>query len=238
MKNELNGLDYFATFAQLTAWAAKQSSIPTGFRVLLAGFGQLMYDGAKWVPAVQTKLSVVTGANAATNITLAGAVKDRDVIISAVNLTDLSDINVAAAKAVSAADTGKYDGVLEAKTAGAAGNGISVQLIADSGTGVGVVIGVVNNVVQIHYEPDVSTVTLVNTAIAALGGAEDIIDVKTAGTGATTLTAAMAWETPRFLTGGYDAYVEVPTITSDGNIQFARAATGSKKLLIHWAKLG
>ena len=84
---------------------------------------------------------------------------------------------------------GDFDAVIEAVTAGTAGNSIDIIFIGDSGGGGGVTINRNNTTFTIHYESGVSTVGTVSTAIAALAGGDKLIQVKTAGTVATVLTA-------------------------------------------------
>jgi hypothetical protein len=78
------------------------------------------------------------------------------------------------------------DSVIEATTAGIAGNSITIAFVAD-GTGAGSFSRVVN-ALTFHFEDGVTTVANFEAAIAALAGADDIIAVKTAGTGANILT--------------------------------------------------
>lgn len=78
------------------------------------------------------------------------------------------------------------DTVVRAKTAGAAGNSITVAAVGDSAPAAGVTISEAGNAVTIHFESGVSTVANVETAI---GTSSTLIEVKTAGTGATVLTA-------------------------------------------------
>jgi uncharacterized protein (AIM24 family) len=85
--------------------------------------------------------------------------------------------------------SGALDTVIESHLPGVAGNSTRVSLIGDSGGGQGVTISRANADLTIHYESGVSTVALVEAAIAALADGDDLIDVKTAGTGATVLTA-------------------------------------------------
>jgi hypothetical protein len=130
---------------------------------------------------------IVSGAAAWTDITVPG-IRQGDTIVSVANLTDLAMIDGAASKALSNF-AGDLDTIIEAHTAGIAGNLISITVVGDSAAAAGVTIEVDGNFVVIHYESGVSTVGDVETAITALAGADDIIDVKTAGTGATVLTA-------------------------------------------------
>lgn len=122
--------------------------------------------------------------------------------------------------------TGKFDTVIEAHTAGDEGNSIRVGLIGDSAGAVSITQETVGTVtfVYIHYKPTVSTVTNVETAIAALAGAADTIDVKTGGTGATILAAADDEFLPTALAGGADAagesYAAALTAISDADPDF------------------
>lgn len=95
---------------------------------------------------------------------------------------------------------GALNTVIESTNVG--GNDITVTLVGDSGVGAGVTISVVGRAVTIHYESAVSTVANVETAIGALAGANDLIGVRTPGTGATVLTAPGANFGPTALTGG------------------------------------
>ncbi len=84
---------------------------------------------------------------------------------------------------------GNLDTVVEATADGPQGNDIFLQLVGDSAAAANVTINVVGNAVVIHFEDGVSTVADVEAAIAALTGTDDLIGVKTAGTGATVLNA-------------------------------------------------
>ena len=134
--------------------------------------------------------------------------------------------------------------VIDVKTAG---TGATVLTAPDDNLGVtnlengftgGVTTTVSGSLLTVHYQTGVSTVTQVEAAIAALAGAEDLIDVKTGGTGATILTAPADNITAGALAGGADAVsAEVPTIPADGYIKFASCDTSTKKLLVvYWAK--
>lgn len=97
-----------------------------------------------------------------------------------------------------------FDSVLEAHTAGTAGNLIAIQLVGDSAGAVAITSSTLGTVtiVKISYQPGVSTVTNVETAIAALAGAAELIDTKTGGTGATVLDADAGEMLPTLLAGG------------------------------------
>ena len=122
----------------------------------------------------------------------------------------IDDTSVAATKAFKDfgdVGTGNFDTIIEAHTAGAAGNDIRVGLVGDSATTVSITQEVVGDVrfVYIHYKPGTSTVANVETAITALSGANDTIDVKTGGTGATVLAATDDEWAPVALATGTDA---------------------------------
>jgi hypothetical protein len=80
-----------------------------------------------------------------------------------------------------------FDSVVETTLAGLFGNAVSVTVRGKLTAGV--VITVVGTNVLIEYQNGVSTVTNVETAIAALAGVNDIIGVKTGGTGANILAS-------------------------------------------------
>ncbi len=63
----------------------------------------------------------------------------------------------------------------------------SVRMIGDGGGALSIVVDHTTNAVVIHYRDGVSTVGDVETAIAALAGADKVIVVQQAGTGATVL---------------------------------------------------
>jgi hypothetical protein len=178
------------------------------------------------------KQAVVTGAAAAANIAVTG-IKAGDAIIGSTNLTDLTDVIIAAVKASVAGLGVALDTVIEATVAGVAGNAITVALVGDATATVRITR--VGNAFTIRYESGVSTVANVETAIAALAGGDDLIAVGTGGTGATVLTAPADNSVAEFLTGGADAFIEKPVATSDGNIQFATANTTGKKIQVLFA---
>lgn len=80
--------------------------------------------------------------------------------------------------------TGDIDTVIEATTEGAGGNAITIAFVAD-GAGAGSFTRS-GTALTFHYDDGVTTVTDFEAAIAALTGDDDIIGVKTAGTGAHT----------------------------------------------------
>lgn len=100
--------------------------------------------------------------------------------------------------------TGDLDTIVEAVELGVAGNDITVEVVGDSGAAEGVTIDEDLDAltVVIHFETAVSTVGDVETAITATA---TLIQVKTAGTGATVLDAATdETAAPEPLVGGVD----------------------------------
>lgn len=176
----------------------------------------------------------VSGAAADTNIAVAGIVQATDVVLLAYNVTDDCQVKTADVKAfgggAEAVGNGKYDAVLEAKPVGSSQNGWKVTLVGDHETGEDIDVDLFNRVMTIHYLPATSTVATVNTAIAALADADDVIDVKAAGTEATVLDAGAAGSF--FLGGAVDAVDELPIISANGQIQFPNAVTTGKTLVI------
>ena len=135
---------------------------------------------------------------------------NQDHVPSEFKVAYIDDTSVSATKAFKDfgdVGTGNFDTVIEAHTAGVAGNSIRVGLVGDSAGAVSITQEVVGEVrfVYIHFQPGVSTVTNVESAITALSGANDTIDVKTGGTGATVLAATDDEWAPVALATGTDA---------------------------------
>jgi len=85
--------------------------------------------------------------------------------------------------------TTNIDTVLEATTGGTAGNDIAVTLTgSNAASGVVITVDASNSHVVVAFDPDDTTVADLETAIGNLAGADDIIAVKTSGTGTNTLT--------------------------------------------------
>lgn len=98
-------------------------------------------------------------------------------------------------------DTFQLDTVIEATTAGTAGNSLTLALVAGgSGTGV---LSRIGNAFTFTFETAVTTVADFEAAVTALAGADDLIAVKTPGTGATVLVTADAFAATA-LAGGLD----------------------------------
>lgn len=97
---------------------------------------------------------------------------------------------------------GGLDTIVQANLAGTDGNAITITTVADgSGAGSFTRSG---TALTFHYETAVTTVANFETAVGALAGADDIIGVKTTGTGATVLTAPGDTKGPVALAGGTD----------------------------------
>ena len=110
------------------------------------------------------------------------------------------------------AETENVDTVIEATVAGSAGDAITIAFVAD-GTGAGSFTRSVA-ALTFHFEDGVTTVTNFESAVAALAGGDDIIGVKTAGTGANILAAPGDVLAATNLAGGDDT--EGATVVEDG----------------------
>lgn len=104
---------------------------------------------------------------------------------------------VKAYKDLSTLGDGKLDTVVEAKVAGTAGNSIQVALVSDNTTPP--TMTVAGNVVTFHFKDGDAACTV--TAIEALIATSNLIEVKTAGTGATVLINATAFAATNLANG-------------------------------------
>jgi hypothetical protein len=95
--------------------------------------------------------------------------------------------------------------VLEATTAGVAGDSITMAFVAD-GSGAGSITRS-GTAFTFHYESTVTTITNFEAAIAALAGGDDLIGVKTPGTGATDFEAPGDTLAATNFSGGVDLNV-------------------------------
>ncbi|SRR6266702_4860944 len=184
-----------------------------------------------FITLIRPKLKIirVAGAAAATNIAVAG-IKVSDVPLVAYNETDSKHQDTTGAKAnVAMANVGdgKMNTVLEATNIGEAGNLWKVRLI--SGAALSIQVDQANRTVNITFNAGVSTVTQIEAAVTALAGADDVVGVKTGGTGANVPIAATAGLSAA-LAGGVNAGQELPAVTSAGNIQFPSAVTTGKNI--------
>jgi hypothetical protein len=98
--------------------------------------------------------------------------------------------------------------VVEAYHGGTAGNDLTIATVAD-GTGPGAITRV-GNAFTIHYATGVTTVANVEALIAGLTGANQLIQVKTAGTGTNILNSTLDADTfsAKHLSFGEDVYTE------------------------------
>lgn len=109
--------------------------------------------------------------------------------------------SVKAEKELAGLGDGKLDTVIDATTAGAAGNSITLAATADgSGTGTLLRSG---TAFVFHFEAGVTTVANFETLVAALAGGDDLFGVKTGGTGGTALVSGSAFVATA-LAGGID----------------------------------
>ncbi len=115
----------------------------------------------------------------------------------------------AAAKASLALDPltgGNMDTVIEATTAGTAGNSLTIALVHSAGVANGGTLTRVGNAFTFTFKGGTTTVGNFETAVTALAGADDLIAVKTSGTTADVLSATLDLLTATPLAGGIDAH--------------------------------
>lgn len=124
---------------------------------------------------------------------------------------------------------GNLDTVVEATTAGTAGNSITIAAAGDSPPAGGVTIARVGTTFIIHYETGVSTVANVEAAITALAGADDLFGVKTGGTGATVLAVATDDFAATALAGGRSGF-STSVLATGGNISIFGSVNGATTL--------
>ena len=133
--------------------------------------------------------------------------------------------------------------VIEATLAGTGGNAISFRTVA-GGSGAGV-LSRIANAFTFTYESTVTTVANLEAAITALAGADDLIAVKTPGTGGNVLTAVADTFAATLLAGGTDSEgtfdllieksvdgVNFATVTALDEEDFADGANTSKELTL------
>lgn len=162
------------------------------------------------VTAAAAGTTYVSSVVGAATVNAAGLVSSVAPGTTTVTATHTSAAAVKAELDCGAVPTKQYDAVLDATTAGTAGNSITVALAGDSETGAGVTIARTDTAFIIHYEAGVSKVSDVNTAITALGGGDDLFGVKTAGTEARVLDANAAFPA-QSLSGGAAATTSTST---------------------------
>lgn len=114
---------------------------------------------------------------------------------------DADSANVAATFDFASAGGGDLDTIVQAVTAGAAGNSLTVRVVGDSAAAAGVTISEVGTAVVIHYESGVSTRADIETAITA---SATLISVLTPGADAGALVSPGDNIPATNLTGGID----------------------------------
>ncbi len=100
--------------------------------------------------------------------------------------------------------TGNMDTVLEATTAGTAGNLLTIELVHSAGAPNGGTLTRVGTAFTFTYKGGTTTVANFETAVTALAGTDDLIAVKTGGTGADILSATLDLLSPTAFAGGLD----------------------------------
>ncbi len=137
---------------------------------------------------LDTIVQAAADGSAGNDITVA-AVGDSDILTKAELDLDTPSTNL--------------DTIIQAHTAGAAGNAITIRTVAD-GSGVGSFTRV-GTALTFHYESGVTTVANFETAVGALAGADELIDVKTTGTAVNVLVAPGDTFAATPLAGGLDS---------------------------------
>jgi hypothetical protein len=176
----------------------------------------------------RSKFLRVAGANANTNIAVAG-ITTKDNVVLAFNETDGDHTHVPAVTA-KATGIGGLDTVFEITAAGAQGN--DWALIQQVGLAASVVVDLAFQRVTITFVDGVTTVGDIETLVGALAGDYDVVGRSAAGTALTELAAATDVGVVMF-TGGAAAIKTLPSVTSAGNIQFPFATTG-KNIIVGW----
>jgi hypothetical protein len=116
------------------------------------------------------------------------------------------DATAKAELALDGVTTGNMDTVIEATTAGTAGNSLTIALVHSAGAANGGTLTRVGNAFTFTYKGGTTTVANFETAVTALAGADDLIAVKTTGTGADILSATLDLLAATALAGGIDAH--------------------------------
>ena len=126
-----------------------------------------------------------------------------------------------------------FDTVIGAIPNGTVGNSYTFAALDDSLGAVTIDVNVTTKIIELHFQPNVSTIADVEAVIAALTGADKIIEVVTPGTAATVLTGMETVGTTN-LAGGVGVVDAVsgdaPTVGTD-TLHFDR------RLLMAGAKL-
>lgn len=107
-----------------------------------------------------------------------------------------------------ATKTTHVNSVIEAVSGGAGGNALTIAFAKNGG--VALTIARVGSAFTVNYHDGVSTVTDFETALAALTGANKLIQLRTAGTGANILADPADTFTATNLAGGVDDSFAIP----------------------------
>jgi len=110
------------------------------------------------------------------------------------------------------------DTIIQATSAGTWGNGWTVQVAA--GAAAAITIDRTEKTILIEFVTTVTTVTNIETLIAALVGEEAVIEVKTAGTGANVLTTAGDTLAASSLAGGLGGAMEAVVAATEGFLDY------------------
>jgi hypothetical protein len=173
-------------------WLDATTGAPT------AAGGPLLLLGANLLQS-QTCDTVTLGSGTAGVIFKAITPGDSNIRVEIVQGGGLIDsLFTANTKSWYAFTTTNFDTIVQAKTAGEAGDLITVKTMPDASAKAGVLEETTNHVI-LHYLPGTSQVSDMETLI----GTSTIIEVKTAGTGATVLTAADVVTQTNLHDGGY-----------------------------------
>lgn len=133
----------------------------------------------------------------AARVVIASRLNSVTTTLNSNSLTFSSVSGVKAYKDLSTLGDGKLDTVVQAKTAGTAGNSIQVALVEDNTTPPTMITA--GNLITFHFKNGDAACTV--TAIETLIAGSSLIEVKTAGTGATVLITATAFAATNLANG-------------------------------------
>jgi len=240
------------TVLQAVTGGTAGNSLTIAFASGGSGAGVLTHSGNAFTFTFQDGVTTVANFEAAVASSGAGLISVKTPGTQSNVLTNAADVfnasaypfagGLAAIKAALTVGTSDENTVLEAYVAGAAGNSLTLSF-AGGGTGTGQ-LSVSGNAVSFAFADGVTTVTNFETAVAALSGAAQVIDVRTPGTGANILKAtppdiACAGMQPSshilsvidLTTPASATELPYPSVNT-GNIKFPTWNTSGKKLLV------
>ncbi len=145
-----------------------------------------------------------TSANAIAYSELADIVTGASRLYLELSAAPGGDALTKASLALDPLTTGNMDTVLEATTGGTAGNSLTIALVHSAGAANGGTLTRIGNDFTFTYKGGTTTVANFETAVTALAGADDLIAVKTTGTGADVLSATLDLLAATALAGGLD----------------------------------